>query len=260
MSAKKTPSTFIERLKYIGPSVVVAGSVVGSGTIALTPLLGAAAGFTFLWWLLLSLWSKPLIQAEISRYVIVKKKTFLESFSDMPGPKTNFNNKKSSWLVWFMFIGVVPSIAGMGGLAGAVAESAHLIIEQINISVWVIIVCSITWLILFFGTYKSLEKILLYMVCFFSLVTLIIAIAMQYTNYSISSSQILSGFAFNFDITHAGLALAVFGFTGISYGEIMAYTYWCLEKGYADHSDKKNWIKIMQTDVWATVFFVTICT
>ena len=154
MSAKKTPSTFIERLKYIGPSVVVAGSVVGSGTIALTPLLGAAAGFTFLWWLLLSLWSKPLIQAEISRYVIVKKKTFLESFSDMPGPKTNFNNKKSSWLVWFMFIGVVPSIAGMGGLAGAVAESAHLIIEQINISVWVIIVCSITWLILLFGTYK----------------------------------------------------------------------------------------------------------
>ena len=60
------------------------------------------------------------------------------------------------------------------------------------------------------------------------------------------------------------LALAVFGFTGISYGEIMAYTYWCLEKGYSQHNNEsqevKAWIKVMQTDVWATVFFVTIGT
>ena len=70
------------------------GSVVGSGSIALSPLLGAATGFALLWWLLLSLWSKPLIQAEISRYVIVTNQTFLESFSDMPGPKTKIRGKK----------------------------------------------------------------------------------------------------------------------------------------------------------------------
>ena len=44
----------------------------------------------------------------------------------------------------------------------------------------------------------------------------------------------------------------------------MAYTYWCLEKGYAKHNGDQNevkaWIKVMQTDVWATVFFVTIGT
>ena len=44
----------------------------------------------------------------------------------------------------------------------------------------------------------------------------------------------------------------------------MAYTYWCLEKGYAKHNgdqkEVKAWIKVMQTDVWATVFFVTIGT
>jgi Mn2+/Fe2+ NRAMP family transporter len=74
----------------------------------------------------------------------------------------------------------------------------------------------------------------------------------------------LGGFAFAFPFEHAALALAVFGFTGISYGEIMAYTYWCLEKGYAKHDGDKHevkaWIKVMQTDVWATVFFVTIGT
>jgi len=89
----KAPTSFSQRLKFIGPSIIVTGSVVGSGSIALSPLLGAATGFALLWWLLLSLWSKPLIQAEISRYVIATNQTFLESFSDMPGPKTNLREK-----------------------------------------------------------------------------------------------------------------------------------------------------------------------
>ncbi len=171
----KAPTSLLQRLKFIGPSIIVTGSVVGSGSIALAPLLGAATGFTLLWWLLLSLWSKPLIQAEISRYVIATNQTFLEAFSDMPGPKTNLKGKKASWLVWFMFIGVVPSIAGMGGLAGAVAEAGHLMIPLLSVEVWVAASCAITWFILYLGSYQSLEKILLAMVSFFSVVTLIIA-------------------------------------------------------------------------------------
>ena len=125
------PDSFLKG-SFLGPSVIVTGSIVGSGSIALSPL-GAAAGFSLLWWILLSLWSKPLIQAEISRYVVATKKTFLESFAEMPGPKTNFNNKQASWLVWFMFIGVIPSVAGMGGLIGAVAESGYLMISIISV-------------------------------------------------------------------------------------------------------------------------------
>ena len=218
----KAPTSFIQRLKFIGPSIIVTGSVVGSGSIALSPLLGAATGFALLWWLLLSLWSKPLIQAEISRYVIATNQTFLESFSDMPGPKTNLKGKKASWLVWFMFIGVIPSIAGMGGLAGAVAEAGHLMVPMLSTELWVVTACFITWFILYLGTYQTLEKILLGMVFFFSVVTLIIAISMQSTPYAMSGSQILGGLTFSFPFEHAALALAVFGFTGISYGEIMA--------------------------------------
>jgi hypothetical protein len=163
-----------------------------------------------------------------------------------------------------MFIGVIPSVAGMGGLAGAVAEAGHLMIPILSTELWVATACFITWFILYLGTYETLEKILLGMVVFFSTVTLIIAISMQATPYAISGAQILSGLTFSFPFEHAALALAVFGFTGISYGEIMAYTYWCIEKGYskhnADQNEVKAWIKVMQTDVWATVFFVTIGT
>ena len=259
------PKTFKERLKFIGPSVIVTGSVVGSGSIVMTPLLGAAAGFLLLWWLLLSMWSKPIIQAEISRYVVVTRKTFLEAFADMPGFKTTIQGKTTSWLVWFMFIGVIPSIAGMGGLAGAVAEAGNTMFPLLSNEVWVFISCLITWLLLYFGSYRSLEKTLLAMVLFFSFMTLIIALSMQSTEYQVNLNQISEGLSFSLPTEYLPLALAVFGFTGISYGEIMAYTYWCLEKGYAEDTDndieeKKHWIKTMQTDVWVTVFFITLGT
>ena len=262
---QEAPKTFLERLKFIGPSVVVTGSVVGSGSIVMTPLLGAAAGFMLLWWLLLSMWSKPIIQAEIARYIVVSKKTFLEAFADMPGFKTTIQGKTTSWLVWFMFIGVIPSIAGMGGLAGAVAEAGNTMFPFLTVEIWVVISCLVTWMLLYFGSYKSLEKTLLAMVLFFSFMTMIIAIAMQSTDYQVSVAQVSSGLSFSFPSGYLPLALAVFGFTGISYGEIMAYTYWCLEKGYAENSgnnveETKHWIKTMQTDVWVTVFFITLGT
>ena len=262
---QEAPKTFLERLKFIGPSVVVTGSVVGSGSIVMTPLLGAAAGFMLLWWLLLSMWSKPIIQAEIARYIVVSKKTFLEAFADMPGFKTTIQGKTTSWLVWFMFIGVIPSIAGMGGLAGAVAEAGNTMFPLLTVEIWVVISCLVTWMLLYFGSYKSLEKTLLVMVLFFSFMTMIIAIAMQSTDYQVSVAQVSSGLSFSFPSEYLPLALAVFGFTGISYGEIMAYTYWCLEKGYAENSgnnveETKHWIKTMQTDVWVTVFFITLGT
>ena len=262
---KSAPKSLIERLKYIGPSAIVTGSVVGSGSIVMTPLLGAAAGFTLLWWLLLSIWTKPIIQAEISRYIVVTQKTFLEAFSEIPGPKTKINGKTTSWLVWFMFIGVIPAIIGMGGLVGAVAEAGTNILPNINTELWVMFLCLITWLILIRGSYAILENILLGMVLIFSLTTLIIALCMQSTSYHLDSSQVFSGLIFHLPLEHLPLALAVFGFTGISYGEIMAYTYWCLEKGYGQSNAKnvletKNWIKTMQTDVWVTIFLITIGT
>ena len=261
----RAPTTLFDRLKYIGPSAIVTGSVVGSGSIVMTPLLGAAAGFTLLWWLLLSIWTKPIIQAEISRYIVVTKKTFLEAFAEIPGPKTVINGKTTSWLVWFMFLGVLPAIIGMGGLVGAVAEAGTNMFPQINLEVWVVISCLITWLILVKGSYSILENILLGMVLIFSFITLVIAFSMQSTPYEISATQVLTGLNFALPFEYLPLALAVFGFTGISYGEIMAYTYWCLEKGYAKNSgndleETKHWIRTMQTDVWVTVFFITLGT
>ena len=119
------------------------------------------------------------------------------------------------------------------GLVGAVAEAGTNLLPSINIEIWVVLSCLITWLILIRGSYSILENILLGMVLVFSLITLIIAFSMQSTSYELNTAQVFSGLNFSLPFEYLPLALAVFGFTGISYGEIMAYTYWCLEMGYA---------------------------
>ena len=259
------PKTFIQRLKYVGPGVIVAGSVIGSGELILTSLLGALAGFTFFWWILLSIGSKSIIQAELARYVIVKKRTFLEIFSEIPGLAIQIRQKKTSWVVWFLFLGVIPGVAGGGGIVGSAAQAGHMLLPLISENLWVIIICLLTWLILYWGSYKSLEKVLLLMVITFSVITLIISIVMQTTEYQVNIDQILHGLSFDFKLEYLALAIAVYGYTGINFGEIMAYTYWCLEKGYAKEAGNKNegiksWIKVMQTDVWTTLLLMTIGT
>jgi hypothetical protein len=39
---RESPTSFTARLKYLGPSIIISGSIVGSGEIILTSSLGAA--------------------------------------------------------------------------------------------------------------------------------------------------------------------------------------------------------------------------
>lgn len=63
----------------------------------------------------------------------------------------------------------------------------------------------------------------------------------------------------------------MFGLTGVGAGEITAYTYWCVEKGYAawtgpdDGSDAwveraRGWIRVMKVDAWVAWFVYTLST
>ena len=79
--AHPPPTTFAGRLKYLGPSLIVTGAVIGSGELVLTTSLGAAAGWSLLWWMLLSCWCKSLVQAEIARYTIVSGDTYLRALN-----------------------------------------------------------------------------------------------------------------------------------------------------------------------------------
>ena len=59
--------------------LIVSASIVGSGEIILTASLGAAVGFGMLWWVAVSCWSKSIVQAELTRYVVVSGDTYIRA-------------------------------------------------------------------------------------------------------------------------------------------------------------------------------------
>ena len=264
------PATLRERLRHLGPSVIVSGSVVGSGEIILTSSLGAASGFVLLWWVLVSCWSKSIVQAELTRYVILSGDTYIRALGRLPG-RLPGPNAPVAWPIWLGLIAFVPALLGLGGIVGGAGQALELLVPAIDATVGTGIVAVATALILAVGAYAGLERIMLLLVGGFTFATLVCAIAMQFTEYGIGADDLAAGFAFRFPAEHLVLALAVYGYTGVNSSEIPAYTYWCIEKGYPsfigdDREDPawveraRGWVGVLQTDVWLTLVILTCAT
>ncbi len=94
---------------------------------------------------------------------------------------------------------------------------------------------------------------------------------MQGTEFRATAADLRSGFNFDFPLEYAVLTLAMYGATGVASGEIAAYTYWCVEKGYPSFvggdrdaagwaSRAKGWIRVVLTDVRVTLVILTCAT
>jgi Mn2+/Fe2+ NRAMP family transporter len=264
------PVTWTARLRQLGPSVVIAGSIVGSGELILTSSLGAAAGFALLWWLLICCWSKSIVQAELARYVVVSGDTYLRAMNRIPG-RLPGPREPVSWTLWFSLLSFIPGLIGMGGILGATGQSLELVIPSVD-SRWLTLLTAIAaCAILYSGSYRRLEWTMLALVACFTVATLGAAIAMQFTEYRISAGDLTAGFGFDFPAEYVVLALAVYGATGVNSAEISTYTYWCIEKGYPSFVGRgrddpswparaRGWIRLLQTDVWITLAILTCAT
>jgi hypothetical protein len=112
---------------------------------------------------------------------------------------------------------------------------------------------------------------MLVFVATFTVLTVTGALMMQGTEFATRTSEIVSGFQFEFSKAFAVLALAAYGYTGVNSSEISSYTYWCIEKGYAarigrfdDSPDwyrrAHGWLRVLRTDVWMTLLILTFAT
>src|SRR5688500_18482832 len=71
----------------VGPGLVLAASIVGSGELIATTTLGARVGYAALWVILVSCIVKPVMQAEMGRYTVATGETALEAMDHVPGPR-----------------------------------------------------------------------------------------------------------------------------------------------------------------------------
>ena len=62
---REPPRSLWRALRNIGPGIILAGSIVGSGELILTTSLGAQHGYAFLWLILFSCVIKVFVQVEL---------------------------------------------------------------------------------------------------------------------------------------------------------------------------------------------------
>ncbi|MDX1283794.1 MAG: Nramp family divalent metal transporter [Draconibacterium sp.] len=266
---KPAPTSFFGKLKYLGPGFILSASVVGSGELISTTTLGAKAGFVTLWIIIISCLVKVAIQLEFGKQAIRTGETVFTSLNRIGGPR--FGKNKANWSLWTWIILWVFKPLQQGGIVGGVAIALNMAFPSISISWFALIVAVLVASLVFKGYYLFIEKASIVFMMLFTLFTVIAVFMLQNTEYAITSGQLLEGIGFKLPKASVGLAIAAFGLTGVGGDEIVAYNYWCLEKGYARFTGPfeegeewkqraRGWIKVMNLDAILSMVVYTIVT
>ncbi len=267
------PQTFLAALKRIGPGMILAASIVGSGELIATTTLGAQVGYTALWVILLSCLIKPIVQAEMGRYIIASGETGLASFDLVPGPRGTPARRFSTvnWVVWAWALMTLMTLLQIGAMFGGVAQVMNLLIPAISIKVWVLIFLAITLALLLGGGYERIERLAMVKVGLFTMLTFLAAVLLIRMPQYFSWEALWEGLKFKAPGEGFSTAVAVFGITGVGASELFMYPYWCVEKGYARFAGKRDgspewngrargWIRVMHLDIIVSMIIYTVAT
>lgn len=275
---QEPPTSLWAALRKIGPGIILAGSIVGSGELILTTKLGAEYGYLFLWLILYSCVIKVFVQIELGRYAVSSGLPTLAALNDLPGPR--FRTHFLLWLWFFMLLCTLTQLAGMmGGVAQAIQLAwpldtyFHSSADPVAASktAWVVVIAIALVVLLLSGGYKFIERVTTVLVVSVTAVTVLGVLALQVTPFALQVDQIASGLVFAVPAAGIATAFSVFGITGVGTNELYYYPYWCIEKGYArwtgprDDSEEwtrraKGWLRVLYLDAWVSMIVFTSAT
>ena len=266
-STQDPPRSFFSKLRFLGPGFILSASIVGSGELIATTVLGAKGGFITFWVILVSCFVKVAIQLEFGKNAIITGKTLMFSFAKLPGPTF----KKGNWAIWATFLLTLLKILQVGGMLGGAAIAISMLFPQIPILIWALILGILLSFLIYKNYYSIIEKTSILMVAGFTRLTLASVVAISFTPFGFTFSDVMSGLRFELPPDLVFIAIGAFGITGVASDEIIAYTYWCQEKGYANHTGVNDgseewqlrangWIKIMQLDAIVAMLIYTLVT
>ncbi|MCC7420686.1 MAG: Nramp family divalent metal transporter [Planctomycetaceae bacterium] len=284
---QEPPETLWKALRQIGPGIILAGSIVGSGELLLTTSLGAEWGFTFLWLIIFSCVVKVFIQIELGRYAISSGKPTLGALNELPGWKPRVH-----WQVWWWLIMLIATVSQLGAMTGGVAQAINLAFPTFSPKLiewagpasslgqaiasrpeypWAILTAMAAVLLLLSGGYVFLERVTTALVAGVTAITVVCVLALPATGFPIDPQKVLEGLSFQLPLAGIGAAFATFGITGVGASELYSYPYWCLEKGYARFAGPRSddpewarrangWIRVLVLDAWVSMIVFTAAT
>ena len=118
-SVSEPPQTLWQSLAHLGPGIVLASSIVGSGELIATTIVGAEAGFVLLWLIILGCAIKVAAQIEIGRTTLTWGRTPLDAFNRVPGPRF----LGMGWIYWGWVLMTALIVVQQGGILAGVAQS-----------------------------------------------------------------------------------------------------------------------------------------
>ena len=77
------PETFAASLRHLGPGFILSASIVGSGELIATTIMGAKAGFALLWFIIFSCVIKVAVQLEFGKHAVSSGETTMESLNSL---------------------------------------------------------------------------------------------------------------------------------------------------------------------------------
>ncbi len=266
-TTREPPETLRGKLRHLGPGFILSASIVGSGELIATTTLGARAGFVAFWIIIVSCLVKVAVQLEFGKHTIVSGETAMQAMHQLPGPLIG----KARWSVVMIFVLMLFKVIQLGGMIGSTAIVLNMLVPGIGIPVWVIVSAVCTSLLIFKGYYTVVEKVSMFMIAMFTALTITAVYALKLTEFSFSFAEVLAHQMFSLSPAIISVAIGAFGITGVASDEIIAYNYWCREKGYAAYTGPyentddwrrraKGWIRVMQLDAFLAMIIYTVVT
>jgi Mn2+/Fe2+ NRAMP family transporter len=293
------PTSFFGIMRRLGPGLIIAASIVGSGELIGTTKTGADAGYTLLWLIIIGCVIKVFVQIEFGRYSLAEGVPTIEALDRVPGPRLRVN-----WLVWAWLAMFATSAVGqLGGILGGVGQLLAMqfpitgdFVDRLNqieafraagrsltelppVSTmddvyYCVGVTIVTAILLVIGHYGVVQHVSTLLVAGFTAVTVFNVFALPYFSNAQTGWQYLkTGLTFSLPEKPGALAtaLATFGIIGVGASELIAYPYWCLERGYARFTGKRDaspewaerargWMRVMRCDAWCSMIIYTFAT
>lgn len=270
---REPPTTWRGSIRFFGPGLIVSASIVGAGELITATALGAEAGFVLLWLVVFSTLVKVAVQVEMARYSIVTGLGGMEGYTRVPPRVGNIG-----WVFVMWALMAISKLIQTGGLIGGMAAALSILLpigsgplETTSLTIWAVTVTVIAIVSLYANKYGLIEKVAVLLTMTFVVVTLVVALGLPATEYAYSAGDLASGLSLSLPAGAIGVAIAMFGLTGVGSEEITAYTYWCLEKGYARWSGPndgsadyrrraRGWIAVMHRDAIVSWVIYTMST
>ncbi len=120
---QEPPKKFSKILTKIGPGLIIAGSIVGSGELIATTSTGAKAGFTLLWLIIIGCIIKVFVQVELGRFTLTNGITSIRGLNMLPGPRVE---GKGNWFIWYWFVMFAFIMGQLGGIVGGVGQAMSI--------------------------------------------------------------------------------------------------------------------------------------